>query len=55
MKAGRNSIIVNILLSIFKLCAGIFGNSTAMMFHVSPALEIYLNQLNSETAQIFEL
>ena len=29
--AGRNSIIVNILLSAFKLFAGIFGNSAAMV------------------------
>ena len=31
MRAGRNSIIVNVLLSAFKLCAGIFGNSAAMV------------------------
>ena len=31
MQAGRNSIIANVFLSIFKLCAGIFGNSAAMV------------------------
>ena len=31
MRAGRNSILINIFLSIFKLCAGIFGNSAAMV------------------------
>jgi len=31
MRAGRNSIIVNILLSAFKLFAGIFANSAAMV------------------------
>ena len=31
MKAGRNSIIINILLSAFKLFAGIFANSAAMV------------------------
>ena len=31
MKAGRNSIIVNVFLSVFKLFAGIFGNSAAMV------------------------
>jgi len=31
MQAGRNSIIVNVLLSAFKLFAGIFGNSAAMV------------------------
>jgi len=31
MQAGRNSIIINVLLSIFKLVAGIFGNSAAMV------------------------
>jgi len=31
MQAGRNSIAVNLLLSIFKLLAGIYGNSAAMI------------------------
>ena len=31
VSAGRNSIIINVLLSAFKLFAGIFGNSAAMV------------------------
>jgi len=31
MQTGRNSIIVNVLLSVFKLFAGIVGNSAAMV------------------------
>ncbi|MCL2575041.1 MAG: cation diffusion facilitator family transporter [Defluviitaleaceae bacterium] len=31
MRAGRNSIIINIILSAFKLFAGIFANSAAMI------------------------
>jgi len=31
MRAGRNSILVNVFLSAFKLFAGIFGNSVAMI------------------------
>jgi len=31
MRAGMTSIIINVFLSIFKLCAGIFGNSAAMI------------------------
>jgi len=31
MRIGRNSIIVNVVLSVFKLFAGIIGNSTAMI------------------------
>ena len=49
MKAGRNSIMVNVFLSIFKLCAGIFGNSAAM---IADAVHSFTDLVSTVVAMI---
>jgi len=49
MQAGRNSIIINILLSSFKLFAGIFANSAAM---ISDAIHSFADLLSTVAALI---